>query len=124
MKRFAFAISLLAILALAACGTQGVKPQTARQTYAIASGDFDAAQAIVLKYEALPPCGGAAKLCRNEATVAKAKTAVLNASAALDMARKTIDDPSFGTGAAQTAMVIAQNALALLTAITASLPIK
>lgn len=115
--------TILFLTLLAGCSS-GVKPQTPRQIYAVASGDFDAAQAIAIKYEALPPCGGAAKVCRDEAVVANIKAATKRASAALDAARNTINDPNFSQGAAQEALVIAQNALALLTSITATLPVK
>jgi len=121
-------VALFALLAccsvIVGCGSQGVKPQTPRQVYAIASGDFDAAQAIVLKYEALQPCNGTTPSCRNEATVNKIKAAVKEASDALDTARKTIDDPAFSQGGAQAALAVAQNALSLLTSIIASLPVK
>ena len=119
--KYTFAIFL--VLTLSAC-TQGVKPQTPREAFALAQGTYDAAAALAIKYEALPPCGGTTALCRDASVVAKIKASNLAASNSLDAAEKTIDDPKFAAGGVQAALVAAQNALALITAITTQLGLK
>lgn len=122
MKLIAF--SLIALALLAGC-TQNVKPQTPRESLALAEGTYNAAVAVAIQYKALPPCGGGVtKVCSDPAMLAKLKAADKLVQESFDAAEKTINDPNFSKDAMSAALVAVDNALVLLTAITSQLQLK
>lgn len=109
----------LAVL-LSACSTT---PTTPQQTIYQIEANYTAAAQIILAYKGLPPCPAATVLCSDPAVVAKLKDADNIAYASLKAAETVARSPGAGANAA-TAQLAAQQAIAALTAITATLATK
>lgn len=121
-----FLASLLVALA-AACASSA--PTTPAQTIFQIESDYNAAAQIVLVYKALPRCGttdasGARiVLCSDLDTINRLKIADNAVYASLVAAQRVALTPGAGANVA-TATLAAQQALQVLTAITATLPVK
>jgi len=131
MKRLLAAAALAFVAACTSVGGTALTP--AQSVYQLKS-DYDAALTIAVTYKNLPPCGtttnvpnvGAQKivLCSDPKVVAQLLQADNVAYAAIQAAENTVRDPTVSQSGAQAATVAAQQALAALTSITATLQTK
>lgn len=118
MKRL---IAALALAILAACTTT---PQTPQQTIYTATNTYNAAVTVALAYKALPACSPTAPpICAKPEIVAKLKEADTVAYNALVAAENVARSPNAGANA-QTALIAANQAIAALAAITATLTVR
>jgi hypothetical protein len=113
---------ITSLLVASACATQGGTPAT---TIYQVENSYNAAATVIIAYKALPPCGQPTSpiLCSKAEIIAKLKTADAVAYDALVAAENTVRSPNAGANS-QTAIVAAQQAIAALTSITATLAIK
>lgn len=116
MKRLALFLAPLIILA--ACAVQTKTPQQA--VFQIES-EYQIALTAAVTYKNLPQCGtaGAPLVCSDPNVVAKLKTADAAASAAIFAAQNAVRDPNFDKSKTSAVLLAAEQALAVLTAITA-----
>ena len=121
MKKLYSIIVAAAITLLAACATA---PQTPAQSVYAVQGTYAAALNVAVAYKQLPPCqtGGPA-LCSEKTVVAKLQQADDVAYAALTAAQNIVRTPNAGLNV-QTAIAAANNAVAAMAAITATLKVK
>lgn len=112
---------LLAVIA--GCATTGGTPQ--RSIYQIKS-EYQVALAAAVAYKALPACGaaGAPLVCADPTIVAKLQQADSVAGPAIQAAENAVRDPSFNTSTANAVLVSAEQALLVLTTITAQVGVK
>ena len=123
MKTINLAIVFLFAAILAACSSINT-PTTPAQTIYQAESDYNAAATIVVAYKALPLCAPASPpLCSKADVVDKLKQADTVAYNALVAAENVARTPGAGANAA-TAQLAAQQAIAALTTITATLAVK
>ncbi len=102
----------------------GVKTTPAQGVFELKQ-NYEVALTIAVAYKQLPACGaGAPTVCSNPPIVKQLQLADSTASAALDAAENAVRDPNFDKGAAQAAIVAANQAVIALTQITAILPHK
>lgn len=121
MKRLPIFIAGIVLAVLAACTTT---PTTPAQTIYQVESNYAAALTVAVAYKNLPPCGQAAAplLCSRADVVRKLQLADEVAYPALQAAQNTARSPGAGANA-QTAVLAAQQAVAALTAITATLEV-
>jgi hypothetical protein len=101
-------ISGLLAASLAGCATLDTAALTTTQVY-VAAQAFDAAEVTATNYLNLPPCGGAATVCRNQVAAAaivsatrggyKARQALVTACAASVTAAACVSDYAAVTAA-------------------------
>lgn len=115
MKR----ISLVFLMILAGCTSGGTKLDAQQTLYQI-EGDFLIAVTVADDYKALPACGSGVVLCSDASVVAKLGPAAKNAQTVIYGAEKTVRDPNF-KGDLSGIVIAAQNALNVLTTLTAAL---
>jgi hypothetical protein len=115
MKRF------LVIALLAGCSTTGTPQDPAQTIYALQSG-YATALTVAVAYKGLPPCPTTV-ICSSPKVVTQMQQADDLAYAAIKAAETTVRTPGAGANQ-QTALVAAQQALAALTSITATLQVK
>jgi hypothetical protein len=119
-------VRMLLVLALAAlvfaCATA---PQTPAQSVYAAQGAYASALTVAVAYKQLPTCDQAPRptLCSDKAVVAKLQAADDVAYAALSAAQNIVRTPGAGVNV-QTAIAAAEQAVAALTSITATLGVK
>jgi hypothetical protein len=124
MKSFRIILSALMALALLGCASGGAPQDPQQSIYALQSG-YRTALTVAVAYKQLPPCGMATSplLCSSPKVVAQVQQADDVAYQAIKAAETTVRTPGAGANA-QTALVAAQQALAALTSITATLQVK
>ena len=122
MKRLIGALLLAFALAGLGCATT---PQTPAQSVYQVQGSYAAALQIAVTYKQLPNCAkpDAPVLCSNAQVVAQLQKADDVAYAALTAAQNTVRTAGAGANV-QTAIVAAQQAVAALTSITATLKVQ
>lgn len=111
-------------LLLAACSTV---PQTPVQTVYAATATYAAALSVAVKYKQLPPCADAvthSPICSRAETVAELREADGKAFAALSAAQVAVRTPDIGTTAIERTVSAANRAIAVFSAVTASLGAK
>ena len=115
--KFAIAFFLaLACVIIAGCA---VTPHTPQQTVYQIESEYQVVLAAAVAYKHLPACGGSAPLiCADPAVVAKLQQADTTASAAIFAAQAAVRDPNFDKSKADAVLIAAEQALAVLTAIT------
>lgn len=94
LKSALFAVAALLALPLAACndGPSTTAPASqAQQVLSQARTTYLFVSLAASTYNALPPCGDTAKLCKNEAVAAQIATGVAAAGTALELAQKALD---------------------------------
>ena len=114
--------ALLTCIFLSACSTT---PSDPAQTIYQVQNNYSAALIVAVAYKALPPCSvpNAPVLCSKADVVTQLQRADNIAYPALQAAQHTVRTPGAGANA-QTAIFAAQEAVAALTSITATLQVK
>lgn len=119
-KALVFAFAL--VVAGCASNNQGSLPSAPNTVYAL-KNSFATAQTAAVQYTSLPRCGqpSSPPLCSDVAVVAEIRKYNGDAVVALDAAEKTVRDPNASAGAAQAAIIAAQNAVTALRQIVPTL---
>lgn len=119
---FVALFAIVAILAVSAGGcTKNIQPDTAQQAvFETIALQYQTALDVAIAYDSLPPCEVEPHppLCSTTATVKAIKAAKDQASPVVKAAEAAVRDPNFDQSKVQAAIVIAQQAVAALTAIT------
>lgn len=115
MRAFLFAVTLVFMLTVAACGGQSGLPSPANTVFA-AKNTFVGLQTTAIQYTSLPRCGAPTSppLCSDQATVLTIRKLNNDAVTTLDAAEKTVRDPTSSTSAQQAAANSSTNAVGAL----------
>lgn len=122
MKKMSIIVLAVVMLALGtAGGCTSNPPRTAQEAvFTAISVDYETALDVAIAYDSLPPCElpSAPVVCSSAGIVHAIKAAKDKASPLVKAAKAAVLDPNFGASNVQTAIVLAQQAVAALTAIT------
>jgi hypothetical protein len=127
MKSYIRAFALVVLLCAVSACTGNLKPTNAQNAvFEATSLEYQTALDIAIAYDSLPDCAVPSHppLCSSTSTVVAIKAAKDKASPAIKAAQAAVRDPNFGASNIQTAIVLAQQAVALLTAITSQLKVN
>jgi hypothetical protein len=133
VKRSIRAVSIVTVLILSLCaftfpGCSTVDVKNPQQAVLVAYGNYTQAAEGAAYYGTLPLCdeipAGTYAVCANRALVLQVEVVLNGTRPIIEGAKKTVLDPKFDDSKADAVVVSAQNALAALTAITATLPKK
>lgn len=121
MKIFHYVVLSFLLALVAGCGAKPSNPQ--QQVFELEQ-NYELALSIAADYAALPDCTAGVTVCSTHDIRVKLKTAKDAAAPALQAAQNAVRDPNFNTSTSSAILIAAQQAVAALAAIEATLPVK
>lgn len=121
MKIFDFVALSFLLAIVAGCTTKASNPQQA--VFEIEQS-YELALSVAVAYDALPDCTPGVTVCSTHAVRVQLKTAKDAAEPAMQAAQNAVRDPNFSASTSSAVLIAAQQAVAALAAIEATLPKK
>lgn len=121
MKIFEFVVLTFLLAVVAGCSTKATNPQ--QQVFELEQS-YELALSVAVAYDALPDCTPGVTVCSTHAVRVKLKAAKDAAEPAMQAAQNAVRDPNFNASTSSAVLIAAQQAIAAIAAIEATLPVK